>query len=434
MADRADRIAPAPAHPGPGATARDWLPSLVVPPVLLAGTILDHGTGWLTVGGVLAAVVGPLALGLRARLAPVLYAPVLTAGIALVVWQLNPGDIVVVIPMIALFDIAERGDRRRSWWLALISVPCVAVCIIPFTHGSDPAAAIGRNLTLCLLAIAAGDLVRTRHESGQRAVAVREQEMRHRLDEERLAVAHEIHDVVAHAMTAINVQAGVAAHLLERDPAHAHQALREIKRASGDALRDLRATLAVLRDPAQAAPLTAPSGLEDLDVLAESVRAAGVQVSVAVDPMGELPPRIHSIGYRIVQESLTNVVRHAGASAAWVVARREADAVSIEVRDDGRGRTGAGAMTTAGHGLRGMAERVAAVGGTLETGPGDQGGWRVRAHLPLSAAGVDTAPGAPAAGVDTAPGAPAVDRAPGAPAVDTAHGAVGVDAAHGGRT
>ena len=375
---------------GRAAALWTWLPSIVVPPLLIVGCILSRGAGAITAGGVLAAIVGCLPLTLRRRLVPVLYAPILTAGIVLVIWQLNPGDVVVLIPVIALFEVAQGGDRRRSLWLAVISVPCVAISILPFGHHRDSLAAVSYNLLLCLLAIAGGDLVRTRQESGERAAAAREQLMLRRVGEERLQIAHEIHDVVAHAMTAINVQAGVAAHLLERDPAHAHQALREIKRTSGDALRDLRATLDVLRDPDQAAPLTVASGLDDLDGLAAGVRAAGVEVELDVTALGELAPGVHSAGYRIVQEALTNVVRHAGAQHAFVTVQRVDGAVRVEVRDDGRGPAPAGGAEP-GNGLRGMRERAAALDGSVDAGPAPSGGWRVIAQLPAP----ETEPGPP---------------------------------------
>jgi signal transduction histidine kinase len=138
--------------------------------------------------------------------------------------------------------------------------------------------------------------------------------------EERLLIAREIHDLVAHAMTAINVQAGVAAHLLERDPGQAHDALRNIKQTSGPALTELRSTLEVLRDPAQTAPLGPVASHADIDELARGLRTVGVDVDVDVDVTvrDDVPAAVQSAGYRIVQEALTNVARHAAASNARV--------------------------------------------------------------------------------------------------------------------
>jgi signal transduction histidine kinase len=183
-------------------------------------------------------------------------------------------------------------------------------------------------------------------------------------------------------MTAINVQAGVAAHLLARDPGQAHGALRDIKRVSGEALAELRATLEVLRDPGQAAP-RAPSGsLHELGRLARDVRAAGVEVQLDVAPIAGIPGPVDHAAYRIVQEALTNVARHAGAAHARVTVGLQRGVLTIEVADDGCG-AGAGAGA-AGNGLRGMAERARALGGTLEASDGPEGGFAVRARLPLT--------------------------------------------------
>ena len=172
-----------------------------------------------------------------------------------------------------------------------------------------------------------------------------------RLNEERLRIAREVHDVVAHAMVAINVQAGVAAHLLDQDTEQAREALLHIKPTSGDALNDLRATLGVLRDPAQAAPVGPAAGLDDLDDVAAQLRAAGIEVTVDA-PTIAVPTPVGAASYRIVQEALTNVLRHARATRASVVVHVDADAVSIVVADDG---TGHGASGGAGRACAGCA-------------------------------------------------------------------------------
>ena len=169
----------------------------------------------------------------------------------------------------------------------------------------------------------------------EREVATRNAEAERRVGEERLRIAREVHDVVAHSMVAINVQAGVAAHLLEHDTDHAREALLNIKRTSGEALTDLRATLGILRDPRQDAPAGPAAGLDDLEAVASRLRAAGVDVTVDVDTVGAVPTPVHSAGYRIVQEALTNVLRHADARAATVVVRADDDMLTIVVADDG---------------------------------------------------------------------------------------------------
>jgi signal transduction histidine kinase len=350
-----------------------WLPVVVLPPILVADAALSDGGPAVSAPGVLAAVVGCLPLLLRRRLSfPALF-PVLTAGIVLVLFALEPGNTVVLIPMVALVELAARGNRRRSLWMAAAVVPCVFVSVVGFADdAAELFSLLVRNSALCLLAIAVGDVDRSRRE----ALA---EEARRRLGEERLQIAREVHDVVAHALVAINVQAGVAAHLVDRDAEQARAALRAIKDSSGGALADLRAALGVLRAGDGAATRPA-AGLGDLDELAAGLRAAGVRVEVDVGDVAAVPAAVQAAGYRIVQEALTNVLRHARATVARVSVTREDGALRVEVLDDGVGTGGSGGS---GNGLRGMRERAAALSGTLETGPVDPRGWRVLARLPL---------------------------------------------------
>jgi signal transduction histidine kinase len=365
-----------------------WLPVAVLAPVLVLEAALTAKGPPVTPLAVLAAVVGCLPLALRARLPFLALAPLLTAGIVLVLWQLEPGNTVVLIPMVALAELASRGDRRRSVWVAVAVVPCVMVSVLPFADDTTEfLGVVVRNFALCLLALAAGDIVRSRREAVQRTIAAREQEALRRLGDERLRIAREVHDVVAHAMVAINVQAGVAAHVVDRDPDQARSALRAIKAASGEALTDLRATLGVLRDPDSAAPIAPTSALHDLDDLAAGLRAAGVDVTFAVGELPFVPAAVHAAGYRIVQEALTNVLRHARQPSAVrvTVGAPDGEVVRIEVVDDGAGG-GGGANGAPGNGTRGMRERAAALDGTLESGPAAAGGWRVAAQLPIGPA------------------------------------------------
>jgi signal transduction histidine kinase len=364
----------------------DWVPVFLVPVVLIIDAALSVEGKPIGVVNVLGAFVACLPLALRRHVTFPVLAPLVVGGVVLALWQLHPVNTVVVIPMIALFELALNGDRRRSLWMSLAVVPCVFVSVIPFASGfSHVTSIVIRNTAFVLLAIAAGDVLRSRRVSALRQVETAEQETLRRVGEERLRIAREIHDVVAHAMTAINVQAGVAAHLLERDPGQAHDALRHIKHTSGAALADLRSTLEVLRDPSAAAPLGPPAGLGDIAELTGGVRSAGVDVALTVDSAADVPAAVQSVAYRIVQEALTNVARHAAAATATVTVRRVPGAITVDVADDGTGPPASGGETTVGNGLRGMRERAAALGGTLETGPGDGGGWRVHAWLPISA-------------------------------------------------
>jgi signal transduction histidine kinase len=260
--------------------------------------------------------------------------------------------------------------------------PCVMISIAPFADdGAEFFNLVLRNLAFCFLALAAGDAVRSRREAVERAAAASEEQALRRLGEERLRIARDVHDVVAHAMVEINVQAGVAAHLIDGNPDQARSALRDIKAASGDALRDLRATLGVLRGADGAAPVEPTARVDDLEELAAGLRAAGVAVAFDVDALPAGASAVQAVVYRIVQEALTNVLRHAVASRVDVRVARDGDAVDVSVRDDGKGR--GTSQDGAGQGLRGMRERAAAVGGTVESGPAPGGGWRVAARLPV---------------------------------------------------
>jgi signal transduction histidine kinase len=362
-----------------------WLPVVAIVPVLLLDAVLIHDGPGVTVWGVLAAVVACLPLVVRDRLPFVAMAPLLTAGIVLVLWVLEPGNTVVLIPMVALAELAAHGDRRHSLWAGVSVVPCVVVSIVPFADDTaEFVEHVFRNLVLCLLALAVGDIARSRSEATARQAAMQEQAALARLGDERLRIAREVHDVVAHSMVGINVQAGVAAHLLRQDPDHAEAALRDIKAASGAALADLRATLGVLRGTDGEAPLGPVATLADLDQLTPALRAAGVRVELDVDELPDLPAPAHAAGYRIVQEALTNVLRHAHASAVKVTVRPSEDgAATVEVVDDG---IGGGEPGGGGHGLQGMRERAGALGGTVECGPAPGRGWRVTARLPGTAA------------------------------------------------
>ena len=366
-------------------TLQRWLPVIVLPPILLLDGILSEKGDQVDLLSVLIAYVATLPLALRPRLGFFGMAPLLVGGVVLVLWDFEPGTTVVAIPAWALFDLARDYGRRQTIIAAVAVAPCVLVSVLPFSdNGEEVVSLTLRNLALCELALALGYLMWHNRAALEREVAAREADAERRVGEERLRIAREVHDVVAHAMVAINVQAGVAAHLIERDAGEAREALLQIKRASGDALADLRATLGVLRDRDHAAPVGPAAGLDDLDAVAQQLRATGVEVTLDVDTVGMVPTPVHSAGYRIVQEGLTNVLRHADARAVSVVVRADEDMLTLVVADDGPGR--AGATEGAGAGVRGMRERAEALGGTLSAGPGEGGGWRVQATLPLAPA------------------------------------------------
>ena len=366
----------------------DWLPVLLAAPILIIDAAISAVGKPLTVVSVLSAFVACLPLGLRRHVSFPLLSPLIVAGVILVLWQLHPANTVVIIPMVVLFHLALSGDRRRSLWMGLAIVPCVVISVIPFASGfSHITSIVVRNVALCLLAIAAGDLLRTRRVSEQRMVEAAEQRTLRQVGEERLLIAREIHDLVAHAMTAINVQAGVAAHLLERDPHQAYHALRDIKQTSGDALTELRSTLEVLRDPSQAAPLGPVASLADIDELTSGLRTAGNRGRHRRERRGRRPGRgperrlPDRAGGADQRRPPCGGLQHPGVRAARIRGghdRGHRRRSRLSCRATGR---------RPGNGLRGMRERATALGGTLEAAPGDAGGWRVWARLPVDPPG-----------------------------------------------
>ncbi len=286
-----------------------------------------------------------------------------------------PGGPVILVPTIALFMLT----RHRGPQVATITGGVVVVAVYvghvveTGTFAVNPASGV---LVVWVAAVVGiGTAARYQFAAMQ---ARREQadEHRHRLaEQERLRIAREVHDVVAHSLAMINVQAGVAAHVADRRPEQAKEALLNIKAASASALKDLRATVAVLRSGEDKAP--APS-LAQAGELFDHARAAGLEVRVHGEA-GELPAPVDGAAYRILQESLTNVVRHADhPSSVEVTFDRRPGTLELAVRDDGRGT----ATPSPGHGLRGMGERAGALGGTFTARP-VEGGFEVRVALPI---------------------------------------------------
>jgi signal transduction histidine kinase len=311
----------------------------------------------------------------------------LSAGLAFSYYLSGyPGGPAVVFPGLALFTVAlVRGPVRGA--AAGLALWVVALIVGLLRGASVLAPWLGVLLLGVLAVVAAGSAVRNRY-SALRATRERfEAEARRRAEEERLRVAREVHDVVAHSLAMINVQAGVAAHVADRRPEQARQALLAIKEASRTALVDLRATLGVLRSGEDRAP--APS-LGRMAELLDQVRAGGLRVDVDGEP-GELPAPVDVAGYRILQESLTNAVRHArGATGVTVRWTRAGDRLELLVSDDGEPVTAVAAVAAVadgGSGLRGMRERAEALGGRLDAGPAQGGGFEVRAVLPVDSGG-----------------------------------------------
>jgi signal transduction histidine kinase len=217
----------------------------------------------------------------------------------------------------------------------------------------------------------------------------REEDARRALTEERLRIARELHDVIAHSMSVIAVQSAVGNHVIDSQPAQARQALAAIEATSRSALTEMRRLLGVLRQDGEPRGSLSPApGLADLASLARQVQDAGLKVWINVDGQpGAVPAGIDLSAYRIIQEALTNVIKHGAASAANVTISYRPDSVTVEVSDHGAAAGPAQVplpRTGSGHGIIGMRERVAVFGGEFSAGPGPDGGFRVRARFPIA--------------------------------------------------
>jgi signal transduction histidine kinase len=345
---------------------------------------------WTIVTGV---VIGG-ALVLR-RAAPEVSLAVTVAGLG--IWTVADfaGGPIYLAPLVPLYTIATFGDRRRT--VTTVVAFAVAFLIIGL-FSRDRADHLGFLLAYAGWAGGSVFLGTAQHnrraylaELEQRArdlEETREEEARRRVAEERLRIARDLHDVIAHGIATIHMQSGAALHVLDRQPEQAAPALAAVKQLSKQTMQELRATLDVLRatdvEDGEAAPLAPTPGLDRLDALVDVTRRAGLHVELrVVGAEVPLPAPVDVAAYRIVQESLTNVMRHAGDRARAVVTVSHGDrAVDIDVVDDGLGA--AAAAVDGGHGIVGMRERAATVGGTISAGANPGGGYRVRAHLPFN--------------------------------------------------
>ena len=362
-------------------------------------------------------VAAGAALGGR-RIRPLATVAVVTAALAVYLARDYPGGPVFVALFIALYSLAGAVDRRLA--LAAGAGASGTLVAVGLLAGTGPGLVHLVFVGWSAAAVFMGDAARSRrqHRAGleERARHLqqsREEEARRRVAEERLRIARDLHDSVAHSMAVINVQAGAAAHVIDRHPDRAKEALLVVQQASGEVLDELAALLGLLRlDPVEQAGRAPTPGLDQLAALVESARRAGLEITVDVHgDVGGVAQPVTVAAYRIVQESLTNVVRHAGSPAVATVTV-DADATGglcVEVVDDGAGArapastsaanarsSGArgdggvdgggepvsGRTPGAGVGLLGMRERAEATGGTLEAGPRPGGGYRVRATWP----------------------------------------------------
>jgi signal transduction histidine kinase len=376
------------------ARGRPHLADLAVALIVLLVTLLTTSAphhlrdGW----AVLLAVVASGVLMLRRRWP---YAVLLVSTVAaegyLARYGGDTGTLVLGAPVVALYTLAEAEDRRRSLMIAGLLVFAIGA----FHTLGKPARFLGpENIALVALgglAVAAGEAARNRRAYVAEVVARaedaerdREAEARRRVTEERLRIARDLHDSVGHHLALINVQAGVAGHVMTEAPAPVRETFDQIRQRSRAALEELKDTVGLLRQPGDpAAPVEPAVGLAALDDLIATFERSGLRIERGGGaPGGPLPWATDLTAYRIIQESLTNVCKHVGATQVRLTLRREAGALTVIVENDGPQSTPTEPPDA--HGILGMRERVAALGGSLFAGPRPAGGFRVAAVLPAA--------------------------------------------------
>jgi signal transduction histidine kinase len=331
-------------------------------------------------------LVGPLALIFRRR------HPVVVMWIAFAATLGPSGPRFAYLSLIVSFFVAATSGHRRAAWLVIVVGYVGSLWIAPLVWGDALPTLEGALLLgawLAVLVIAA-EAVRIQRERTSESRASRQLELKRQTSEERLQMARDLHDVIGHNISLINVQAGVGLDLMDSHPEQARVALTAIRTVSKEALDELRTMLAALRQDGEEAPRSPAPGLSRLPELIELTCAAGLVVDTEiVGNPASLPAAIDLAAYRIIQESLTNVARHGSLAKATVRIAYEPDSLAIDVLNSGR----PGAVTIpanrgdsalgAGSGIIGMWERAAALGGDLEAGPRPGGGFAVAARLPI---------------------------------------------------
>ncbi len=341
-------------------------------------------------------VASGLVLVLRRRFPAVVFTVTALVGLTYYLLDFPDGPGWVSL-FVALYTLTATGDGRRSLVSAGVGVGVLTVGWLAAAADLEPRAALGWvffRIGASVMSAALGESVRSRRVIAVEALAraelaerTREEEAHARVAQERLRIARDVHDTIAHAIAVINVQAGVSAHVIDQRPDSARQALVAIEQNSSRALQEMRVLLGVLRADDEA-PFPVP-GLNELDALADQARKAGLDIEFEQTsrPGSGVPGVVSATAYRIVQEALTNVVRHVGPTRVTVALVHRERHLEIIVADAGPGGAGMIAREgpAAGHGIRGMRERCELLGGHLEAGPATGAGFKVRAVLPLAA-------------------------------------------------
>ncbi|MER5218769.1 sensor histidine kinase [Streptomyces flaveus] len=362
------------------AGVRDWAIAVgVAAALLVTGLSGQHSATNLELLGYALLVAGGLALAVRRR-APV---PVLAVtGLCAVGYQATGFDVPAVAYLFAVYAAVRAGHRILTIAASvtmLAALPLAALASGLHDTGEAFAQARGAlELAWLIAAGAAGEALRQAERRADEAERTREETARRRADEERLHIARELHDSLTHQISVIKVQAEVAVHLARRRGEEVPETLLAIQQAGREATRELRATLEALRDD-DTAP---PRGLDHVPELVERARTIGLDATLTIEgPRHDVPAAVDRTAYRIVQESLTNIARHAGAATASVRIDCRPDALAIRIDDDGKATPDTAPVP--GVGLLGMRERVTALGGRLRAEPRCEGGFTVQAELPV---------------------------------------------------
>jgi signal transduction histidine kinase len=355
----------------------------------------------LDVLGVLLLLAGPALLAFRRRSQVAVLVGVMAVSCVYFALDYPPGPVFLAL-LVALFTTVTAGHRRAALIVAGIGYATFVIGDLSIDRPSAEHSLVGYvgAAAWLLLVLAIAEAVRAGRERSREVAHALEEEERRRASEERMRIAHDLHDVVAHNISLINVQAGVALHLLDEQPEQARTALAAIKDASREALGELRSTLDILRSDDGVAPRSPTPGLGDVAGLVSSAQTGGLTAQLALGgEVRPLPAAVELAGYRIIQEALTNVRRHADATTATVRLDYGASSLLVQVDDDGQAAspgtagvretgavnqaTGPRRHSAAGFGIRGMRERVTELGGELSAGPRPGGGFRVTARIPV---------------------------------------------------
>jgi signal transduction histidine kinase len=327
------------------------------------------------------------ALAFRRKAPRAVFAVNLATGLAVVAVGL-PMVVLTLTPLIAVYTVASLYRRSVSWWAPVAAAATMGLIEAMVDTAGDAGTIVGN-----LLAIAGSWLIGSFVYQRQEYVAQLEQRTRQleeareqlaekAVTEERMRIARELHDIVAHGLGTIAVQSGVGAHVIDRRPDEAKKALTAIEEASREALDEMRRLLGVLRDGDGAADLDPAPGIAQIPELVDKVSLHGPAVGLKIHGEARpLPQGAELTAYRIVQESLTNVLKHSFAGNVRVAVTYGPGSLVLEITDDGTARS---RVNGSGSGIEGMRERVHVYGGTLEAGPLRDGGFRVRAEIPVA--------------------------------------------------